>query len=358
MNSARALLPLLAAISLIAQENPAQPPPGGGPLSPTIRVSVNTVIAPTTVLDRHGNYVANLKPHEFTLYDNGKAQNIQVDYAFVPISLVIAIQKSANMESMLPKIQRTAAMFQPLVVGEQGEIAVIAFDHRVQTVQDFTSDADKVAAAFKAIKIGSTQSALNDATQAATRMLRHRPEGRRRIVIVFSESRDTGSSVRAREVLTDLQLANVLLYSVDISHLLAAFTSHPQPPRPSATPPSAMPPQFGGPQTPDAVNYQGTMGNVLPAFLEIFKGVTGIFIDNPSELYSRYTGGKELSFKSEKGLQEAISKIGDEVHAQYLLTYSPNNKLEGGFHEIRVTIDRSELRLRTRPGYWMAARPD
>ena len=49
--------------------------------------------------------------------DNGKAQNIKVDYAFVPISLVIAIQKSANMETMLPKIQRTAAMFQPLVVG-------------------------------------------------------------------------------------------------------------------------------------------------------------------------------------------------------------------------------------------------
>ncbi len=357
MNSAPVLLSLLAVISLIAQQNPAQPPAGGS-VSPTIRVSVNTVIAPTTVLDRRGNYMANLKAHEFTLYDNGKPQRIQVDYAFVPISLVIAIQKSANMESMLPKIQRTASMFQPLVVGEQGEIAILAFDHRVQTVQDFTSDAAKIETAFKSIKIGSTQSALNDATQAATRMLRHRPEGRRRILLVFSESRDTGSSAGAREVLTDLQLANVLVYSVDISHLLAAFTSHPQPPRPSPVPPSAMPPQFGGAQTPDTANYQNRMGNVIPAFVEIFKGVTGIFIDNPSELYSKFTGGKELSFKTERGLQDAIGQIGDEVHAQYLLTYSPNNKLEGGFHEIRVTIDRPELKVRTRPGYWMAARPD
>jgi VWFA-related protein len=357
MKSAPALLSLLAAISLTAQENPAQPPTGG-PASPTIRVSVNTVIAPTTVLDRRGNYVPDLKAHEFTLFDNGKDQNIQVDYAFVPISLVIAIQKSANMESMLPKIQRTAAMFQPLVVGEQGEIAVIAFDHNVKTVQDFTADSQKVEAAFKSIKIGSTQSALNDAIQTAARMLRHRPEGRRRIVIVFTESRDTGSSARAREVLTDLQLANVLVYPVDISHLLAAFTSHPQPPRPSSIPPSAMPPQYGGAATPDAANYQGSLGNVMPAFVEIFRGVTGIFIDNPAELYSKFTGGKELSFKTENGLQQAISQIGDEVHAQYLLTYSPNNKLEGGFHEIKVTIDRPELRVRTRPGYWMAARPD
>lgn len=357
MNSAPVLLSLLMVNLLAAQENPAQPPPGGPP-SPTIRVSVNTVIAPTTVLDRDGNYVANLKPSDFTLYDNDKPQRIQVDYAFVPISLVIAIQKSANMESMLPKIQRTASMFQPLVTGEQGEIAVLAFDHRVQTVQDFTSDEAKIEAAFKNIRIGSTQAALNDATQVATRMLSHRPAGRRRILLLFTESRDSGSSARAREVLTDLQLANVLVYAVDISHLLAAFTSRPQPPRPSPTPPSAMPPQYGGPQTPETANYQSSLGNVLPAFVEIFKGVTGLFIDNPSELYSKFTGGKELSFKTERGLQDAISRIGDEIHAQYLLTYSPNNKLEGGFHEIRVTIDRPELRVRTRPGYWMAARPD
>ena len=235
---------------------------------------------------------------------------------------------------------------------------MVAFDHRVQTVQDFTSDPDKISAAFKGLKIGSTQSALNDAIQTSCRMLRHRAEGRRRIIVMFSESRDNGSSARAKEVLTDLQLGNVLLYPVDISHLLAAFTSRPQPPRPSAIPPSAMTPQHGGAQTPDAANYQGSMGNVLPAFVEIFKGVTGIFLDNPAELYSRYTGGKEFSFKSEKGLQEAVSKIGDEVHAQYLLTYSPSNKLEGGFHEIRVSIDRPELKVRTRPGYWMAARPD
>lgn len=119
-----------------------------------------------------------------------------------------------------------------------------------------------------------------------------------------------------------------------------------------------MPPQYGGAQTPDTANYQARMGNVMPLFVEIFRGVTGIFIDNPSELYSKFTGGKEFAFKTERGLESAISQIGDEVHAQYLLTYSPNNKLEGGFHEIRVAIDRPELRVRTRPGYWMAARPD
>lgn len=356
MNSAHTFFILLAGVAFGAQD-PTAPPPSFGPAPPTIRVEVNHVLAPTTVLDRHGNYVAGVKPWEFVLYDNSKEQNIQVDQAFVPISLVIVVQASANIEGILPKIQRTAAMFQPLVVGEAGEIAVVAFDHRVRVMQDFTPDAEKVSAAFQKIKVGSTQAALNDAVQEATRMLRHRPEGRRRIIVLFAESRDTGSSARAKEVLTDLQFANVQVYPVDISHLMSVLTSKAQPPRPSSIPASAMAPQHGGPQTPDAANYQSSMGNVMPAFVEIFRGVTGIFIDNPTELYSKFTGGKELSFKTDRGVQEAVEKIGNEVHAQYLLTYTPNNKMEGGFHDIKVTIRRDGLRVRTRPGYWMAAKP-
>jgi hypothetical protein len=32
--------------------------------------------------------------------------------------------------------------------------------------------------------------------------------------------------------------------------------------------------------------------------------------------------------------------------------------MEGGFHKIQVKVNRAQLRVRTRPGYWMAAVPD
>jgi hypothetical protein len=40
------------------------------------------------------------------------------------------------------------------------------------------------------------------------------------------------------------------------------------------------------------------------------------------------------------------------------LSYSPNNQIEGGFHEIRVVVNRPNLEVRTRPGYWVATRAE
>ena len=49
-----------------------------------------------------------------------------------------------------------------------------------------------------------------------------------------------------------------------------------------------------------------------------------------------------------------MQRIGQEIHSQYIITYSPNNTDETGFHEIEVTTTRPELIAKTRPGYWIA----
>jgi hypothetical protein len=45
------------------------------------------------------------------------------------------------------------------------------------------------------------------------------------------------------------------------------------------------------------------------------------------------------------------------LHNQYLLSYQPNNLSEGGYHKIQVVVDRPDLEVRTRPGYWKATEP-
>jgi hypothetical protein len=52
-----------------------------------------------------------------------------------------------------------------------------------------------------------------------------------------------------------------------------------------------------------------------------------------------------------------VEAISEELHSQYLLSYQPNNQGEGGFHDIKVLVNRRNLEVRTRPGYWVAARP-
>jgi VWFA-related protein len=325
------------------------------------RSTVNVVVAPTVVTDRDGNFVNGLQPQQFRLSDNDTPQNIKVDVTWIPVSMVVAIQANSSAEPVLAKIQKIAPLFKPLVVGDQGEVAVICFDHRIQMLQDFSSDTDKLDAALKKLKPGSSSSRMVDAVVEATNMLRRRPPDRRRILLLISETRDLGSSGKVREALTGLQFENVNVYSVNINRIIGTLLGKPQPPRPDSIPFTARPLPPGVPPTPEAaaqVSGNATnSGNVVPLIVEILKDVKAIFVANPVEVFTKWTGGKERSFLTERELERAILSIGNELHSEYLITYTPNNKEEGGYHEIVVTVpDHPGVKVRTRPGYWVASK--
>ena len=60
----------------------------------------------------------------------------------------------------------------------------------------------------------------------------------------------------------------------------------------------------------------------------------------------------ESTFR-DRSIEKAIDEIGAELNAQYTLTYHPNNSDSSGFHEIKVTLDRPGVKVRTRPGYYV-----
>jgi len=324
----------------------------------TFVTQTNVVIAPTTVLDKHGDYVNGLVPQDFQLYDNGKLQHIQADVHDQPLSLVVAVQKSSNLNEILPKIQRIGSMLKDLIAGEDGETAVIAFDHNVVHAQEFTNDTGQITETMKKLKPGSSNHAVDDATMEGINMLKHRDPQRRRILLLIAEKRDKGSQLHVREVLEGAEFANVAIYSLDISSIVAGLTSVGMPPRPPAIPAAAEHMPAGGDATPTTIDQNYYMGNYIPAFVDIFKGVKSMFVEDPVIVFTRFTGGKEYPFISEKSLEKAIEGISQELHSQYLLSYTPNNPGDGGFHEIKVTVNRPQLEIRTRPGYWVAARPE
>jgi VWFA-related protein len=249
-------------------------------------------------------------------------------------------------------------VFQSLVIGEEGEMAVLMFDHRVQTLTGFTNDPAQIEAAFKKLKPGSYTAALNDATMQGINMLKTRPPTRRRVLVQIAENRDKGSTIKPREVLTEADFQNVYIYSVNISQLLTALTSKAQPNRPSmySLPPGAVPLPLGQINT-ATTESQMNMGNWVPALKDIFDAAKGLFVADPLDVYTRYTGGRQFSFKSLKTLERDIGQLGDELHSQYLLTYRPDNLDEGGYHHIVVQVMKPDLTVRTRDGYWMAAKP-
>jgi VWFA-related protein len=360
----RFLSVLIACGLLTAQEPPQTPSPSQESQGEILKFNVGTTLitAPVLVYDRENNYVNGLQPFQFHLFDNQKEQNISVDVSYIPISLVVCLQVNSHVEGLLPQIRKIGNLIAPLLIGEQGEAAVIGYDSRVRTLQEFTSDADKITKVVKEIYPGSSQNRMIDAVMSATQMLSRVPTNRRRIILLIGETRDLSSENRLREVLMEMQLKNVLFYSVDMSRLFSTLTAKPDPGHQNNLPPAMSPnlPSFV-PATPTTVQQATGFGNAgraefIPLMVELFKDAKAIFRDNPVEAFTKGTGGTELSFYKQRGLEEAIQRIGAELHSQYFVTYRPNNRDEAGFHEITVSVSSPAVKkVQTRPGYWISS---
>ncbi len=346
-----------AALLRAQQDAPAPSDSGVRPFTSEVR----NVQVPVVVLDRDGAIVNGLNALDFTLLDNGKPQKITEDLSSHPISVVVAVQANHGMEGFLPKINKIGSLFDSLVIGEDGEIAVIAFDHRIQTLTNFTSDPDKIHAAFSKdkLKAGSLTSALNDAEMAGINMLRNRDPQRKRILITIAENRDQGSGLRVRDVLEAAEFNSIEMYSVDVSQVLAQITSTPLPPRPDTIPPGGQYLPNGQVMTPTLDQQLNNNGDWTPLLKDIFLAVKGIFVPNPLDVYSRFTGARQFPFHDQRGLEKAISDIGQDLHNEYVLTYEPNNPGEPGYHTIKVIVDKPGLKIYAREGYWaLASKPE
>ncbi len=321
----------------------------------TFTQDIRIVMTPVTVTDRGGVVINGLSPTDFRLLDNGKPQKITEDIAVHPISMVIVVQANAEVEKMLPAIQKVASAIQSQILGDDGEAAVLEFDHRIQNLSDFTSDPDKLSMALKKLRPGSSTSRLNDATIEGINLLRKRPNSRRKVVLLISESRDNGSELKSREVLSAAEFANIVIYSIDISHLVASVTAPPPFNRTvlDNRPPGAVHMPAGAVETPTTQSQQA-VGNWMPLVKDIFLAAKGLIVANPLEVYTKYTGGREYSFKTQKDLERAVSELGEELHSQYLLTYIPSNQDEAGYHNIVVQVVKPNLNIRARDGYYWA----
>jgi VWFA-related protein len=349
------LLSLACLAAMVTAQTPQEAPKpddNNAKFSTTLKL----VLVPVSVTERNGDFVNGLTPYDFELYDNNKPQAITEDITSHPISLVLVIQANSSVEHFLPKIDRLGNMVQSQLLGDSGEVAVLAFDHRIKTILPMTADLDKLSPALKKITPGSSVSVVNDAVMSAINMLRIQPTTRRRVIIVIAQNKNGGSEINTREVMSAADFAQVTIYPIDISKLVSDLTATPQYNRPNPIPPEARAPVQGNMQTP-TTDSQNDMGNWVPAFEQIFDLAKSVFIPNPLTVYARYTGGHSYSFVSQKDLESAVTRISGILHSEYMLTYKPSNIAEPGFHQIVVKVKHRELKITTRDGYYSAGEP-
>lgn len=338
-----------------AASKPAEPsePQDSGVVKLT--ATTQYVLAPTTVIDKKtGSFINGLAISNFTLLDNDKPQKIDADFSYAPVSVALVIQANADVEPVLPKLKKAGLLLHGLITGETGEVAVIAFDHRVQVLQDFTKDPDKIDDALDRLKAGSSGAALIDSVAQATRMLGNRPAGNRRIILLVSQDRDKGSKAKLPETVRALEFKSVQIYAVDVAKYFAALMKTPQDPRPAyGGAPASSVPSLRETPTDNTIMQNNQLGNWLNAVPPVIHSLVDIFKLTPEQAFTRYTGGTTYTFAAKtSSLERAIDEIGKEIHTQYVLSYKPNTISEPGYHTIKVNVDKPGLEVRTRPGYY------
>jgi VWFA-related protein len=353
-----------------APEGPIAPKPGQAvqivppDVQAGLKVRVALVNMPVTVRDAKGNMVHDLEARDFRITDNGAEQKItHFDLGGDPVSLVILIETSSRIDPLLPEIHKTGILFTQTVMGPEGEAAVVGFNDAVDKLQDFTSDDDLIENTVSRLQTGTSGSKLYDAMAVGVEMLSGRlPQptadkpGRRRVMLVMSETVDAGSEAKLGEVLRKAQLANVAIYSVGLSTTRSELKGKPRDNAPTPIAPpgiNTMPPPPG--RAPSPGNESTNEGvDLLGLAIWAVQHADNKAKDHAMDVACVATGGMHLSTYKNRSIEKAIDEIGGELHSQYTVGYAPSDANDIGYHEIKVDVDRKNLKVRTRPGYYVA----
>lgn len=305
----------------------------------------------------------NLDVKDFHVTDNGVTQEIKhFDLGGDPLSVVFLVETSSRIEPLLPEIRRTGILLTQTVLGPDGEAALVGFDDGVDKLQDFTGNSDLIEQTMTRLKEGTSGTRLYDAMATGVEMLSGRPQataerpGRRRVLFIMAEATDDGSTAKLGGVLRQAQLANVTIYSVGLSTTRAELQGKQQGRR-SPTPPQGLPPFPGSVATPTTQEQTQQGADLMALAVWAVQHVKDKVTDHALEIAATATGGEHLATFKDRSIEKAIDEIGGELHSQYSLTYSPQGTDDFGYHEIKVQVSRKNLKVRARPGYYLA-RPE
>jgi VWFA-related protein len=292
------------------------------------RVQTNVVQVPVRVTDKKGRNIDGLTPQDFRLEDNGVAQIITLDEfstVLPPVSLVIAIQSTNTARLALAKIRRIAGMVQPLVSGPRGEAAVVTFDNEVNWLQEFTREDEKIRAAIKSLKPGDgSRARMFDAVMQAAERLR--PRAGRKILVLISEGRDQGSVTKFHETMETVERDGIEVFGARYSAYATSWISKSE-------------------EFPDQSELNAMF----------FAQLARLGATNHTKALAAATGGADYPFLRERGVEDAIVKLGEELHTQYLLSFVQHEPGEG-LHNLEVSVpEHKDYEIRARRNYWSLA---
>lgn len=318
-------------------------PPGASTTSPPasqdqlfqLRVNVNQVVVPVRVTDESGHLVSGLLSSDFSVFEDGKKQNLNF-FTSDPFALAVAVVVDLGMSDIaVQKINETYSTLSGSFAGFD-EIAIYTYSTSVSQLADFNAVGRKLEGVLNGLKtkhgevpgvpitsgpLGpqgpvingipvdspvtpvSTPSkqahVLNDAILMAARDLSKRPKNRRKIIFVISDGREYRSDANYGTVLQVLLSNEIMLYGVAVE--------------------SAAMPGYNKLQK-LRIPGQG-YSNILPK-------------------YANATGGEVLAEYSRTAIEGVYQRIIGDARNQYTLGYTTRFTPSDTRREIEIRVNR------------------
>jgi len=360
--SAWLLLPAAAA------QHWAQAP--SAPQVPVLTVGSNLVLVPALVKTKSGEIVFSLTAGDFELTDDGVPQKLRLepDTDSQPLALAVIVETGGQGASHLGDYGGLDAVLDAIVGGVPHRVAVVGFDSKPHLEQDFTSDTDVAARTIASLRGGDNGAAILDALSFGIHLLAKQPPEYRRAVLLFSETKDSGSRTSLDGAIRAVDDTNTAIYSFGFSSTRAAVSHEASKlPRPGGSAYSDAPYARGGcmSREPDAdpdahgsrsVQALDCASDLLPPLRlgrMFFLAARDGMARNVPKSVAELTGGEYFGFKNAKTLSRKLISISNDVPNYYVLSFRPQSP-HTGFHVLQLRLkDRPELRLAARKAYWV-----
>lgn len=309
-----------------------------------IKVHVEVVDVPVTVLDKRGLPVINLTKNDFKVYEDGKRQTITYFSSEkmppLRIGLVVDTSNSARFSLKFEKSAASEFAYSMLRgLSSQNEMFLETFASNSQILQGFTNDPDKINDKLRHLKAGGGKS-LYDAVYDACKqeMLKAGPrEQTRRVLVVISDGIDVASKHSLAEAISMAHRAETAIYTIgDTPYGFAD---------PGAKYLERLADDTGGYSFFPERKSPGT--GYLTGYLS-----HGQF---DSLQQNRGLDAQTGIYKAEQmiALANSLDAIRRQLTNQYLIGYTPTNaNLNGTYRRIRVVASVKGVTLRYKPGYF------
>ena len=275
---------------------------------PVFRGGIELVNVGVTVSDKRGNYISDLAPDDFDVFEDGKKQTIRFfargDESETAPELHVGLlfDTSGSMGEDI-KLSRSAAVRFLNTLSDAKDMTLVDFDTEVRVAKYGQQDFPRMVERIRARRPdGNT--ALYDALGVYLDGASD-DEGRT-ILVVYTDGGDTRSELAFTDVITLIKASDVTIYTV-------GFLAH-----------------------------QSSSGRV----------------EQRARLYqmAEATGGQAFFPSAMKDVEMAYDKIVAQIRAQYSLGYtSTNAKQDGEWRKVEIKAKRpdlKDLKIQARRGYF------